>query len=179
MPGPSDLPEDLQSLARRNAAQVRHDPDFHSDMRRLVTKIEDYFVSRNILLPQSAAEASHPALVNGKGYLVPAILSGLGGLVAIVVGGAIGGEPIDYGIGILLFAVGGLLFSRQVWAWGIAIAMQVVAIILCGMEAVYSAYDDLGNFDPTGTTVSLALIPVIALITLITLLLPRIRRSFH
>ncbi|MEM7649399.1 MAG: toll/interleukin-1 receptor domain-containing protein, partial [Cyanobacteria bacterium P01_A01_bin.70] len=136
MPGPSDLKGDLQVLARRNAAQVRHDPDFHSDMRRLISKLEEYFVSRGLAAapsPQGVAPlaASTPETKSNNAVLIPAGLSFLGGLMAILLGGA----PIDYGIGILLFAAGGILFAKQTWAWGVAVAMQAVVTVICGLEA--------------------------------------------
>lgn len=180
MPGPSDLKGDLQVLARRNAAQVRHDPDFHSDMRRLISKLEEYFVSRGLAAapsPQGVAPlaASIPETKSNNAVLIPAGLSFLGGLMAILLGGA----PIDYGIGILLFAAGGILFAKQTWAWGVAVAMQAVVTVICGLEAYSSAFDDAGAFDPTETTLALAIIPLIALMTLGVLLLPGIRRGFR
>ncbi|HEY9737739.1 MAG TPA: toll/interleukin-1 receptor domain-containing protein [Trichocoleus sp.] len=42
MPKASDLPEELQPLARRNGAQVRPDPDFHQDMNKVIEGIEYY-----------------------------------------------------------------------------------------------------------------------------------------
>jgi hypothetical protein len=36
MPKPDELPESLRELAYRNGADLRHDPDFHADVRRLV-----------------------------------------------------------------------------------------------------------------------------------------------
>ncbi|MBZ0300785.1 MAG: toll/interleukin-1 receptor domain-containing protein [Anaerolineae bacterium] len=36
MPATEELPETLQPLTRRNAIQVRPDPDFHNDMTRLI-----------------------------------------------------------------------------------------------------------------------------------------------
>jgi phosphatidylserine/phosphatidylglycerophosphate/cardiolipin synthase-like enzyme len=39
MPGPDELPEPLRPLHYRNAAQVRHDPDFEIDMERLIRQI--------------------------------------------------------------------------------------------------------------------------------------------
>jgi len=41
MPSDGDLPEGLKSLAYRNAAQARPDPDFHGDMDRLIVRLED------------------------------------------------------------------------------------------------------------------------------------------
>jgi tetratricopeptide (TPR) repeat protein len=40
MPASEDLPSSLQPLTYRNAARVRHDPDFRSDMARLQKRIE-------------------------------------------------------------------------------------------------------------------------------------------
>ncbi|MEB3210797.1 MAG: CHASE2 domain-containing protein [Leptolyngbyaceae bacterium] len=49
MPASEDLPEDLKPLTRRNAVQVRQDPDFHRDMQRLITNLENYFASRKLV----------------------------------------------------------------------------------------------------------------------------------
>ncbi len=40
MPGPDELPEDLRPLAGKNAATVRPDPDFHSDIKRLARSLQ-------------------------------------------------------------------------------------------------------------------------------------------
>jgi hypothetical protein len=40
MPTESDLPEDLQALAHCNGTQARPDPDFHTDLTRLIQKLE-------------------------------------------------------------------------------------------------------------------------------------------
>ena len=40
MPNGDDLPESLKPLAHRNAAQARPDPDFHTDLDRLIQRIE-------------------------------------------------------------------------------------------------------------------------------------------
>jgi hypothetical protein len=39
MPRADDLPEDLKPLARRNGIEIRHDPDFHNDMTRLLSRL--------------------------------------------------------------------------------------------------------------------------------------------
>ena len=39
MPRVEDLPDDLKPLARRNGIEVRHDPDFHNDMTRLLSRL--------------------------------------------------------------------------------------------------------------------------------------------
>ena len=43
MPAASDLPDTLRPLYYRNAAVVRHDPDFNRDIARLITTIRDHF----------------------------------------------------------------------------------------------------------------------------------------
>jgi len=41
MPGPSDLPDSIRSLAYRNAAVVRPDPDFQGDIDRLASELNE------------------------------------------------------------------------------------------------------------------------------------------
>ncbi|NET33245.1 MAG: TIR domain-containing protein [Cyanothece sp. SIO1E1] len=41
MPGESKLPESLRALAFRNAAQARSDLDFHTDMDRLIRRLQE------------------------------------------------------------------------------------------------------------------------------------------
>ena len=38
-----ELPEALKPLAFRNGTQVRADPDFHSDLNRLISGLKDHF----------------------------------------------------------------------------------------------------------------------------------------
>jgi hypothetical protein len=40
MPGEAALPPSLKALAYRNGVEVRHDPDFHNDMDRLINSLE-------------------------------------------------------------------------------------------------------------------------------------------
>ena len=54
IPAVAALPESLQELAERNGTQVRHDPDFHRDMDRLIAGIEALFHLQN---PPSAPAA--------------------------------------------------------------------------------------------------------------------------
>ena len=42
MPSAEDLPDSLKSLVFRNGISIRPDPDFHSDMNRLIRAIDDY-----------------------------------------------------------------------------------------------------------------------------------------
>jgi hypothetical protein len=39
MPRADELPEELQPLARRQGIEIRHDPDFHNDMSRLMSRL--------------------------------------------------------------------------------------------------------------------------------------------
>jgi hypothetical protein len=39
MPRADQLPDDVKPLARRNGTEIRHDPDFHSDMTRLLSRL--------------------------------------------------------------------------------------------------------------------------------------------
>jgi len=55
-PSPADLPETLQELAFRNAAGVRRDPDFTTDMGRLIAQV------KLALQPELAAETSRNPL---------------------------------------------------------------------------------------------------------------------
>lgn len=47
MPSASELPEDIKSLARRNAAKVRNDPDFDIDIERLCAAIRKQLSNSN------------------------------------------------------------------------------------------------------------------------------------
>lgn len=189
MPGPADLPEDLQTLARRNAARARHDPDFHSDMRRLIEKLREYFVSRGIDNSESskvvAAGAFNPISESAKAtspkttgnLTLPGMLSGVAGLFSLV-------DWLQFyelpsflaALGLLIAAV--LLWVRQRWGWGVAIAAQVFAIVLCG-QAIAGIFAD-SEYGAPGLYEFLmpVSISLLALITLILLLLPFMRRGF-
>ena len=39
MPSDNQLPDDIKKLARRHGISVRHDPDFHADMKRLLSRL--------------------------------------------------------------------------------------------------------------------------------------------
>ncbi len=43
IPGENELPPNLRELAYRNGIEIRHDPDFHKDMDRLIRGIQDLF----------------------------------------------------------------------------------------------------------------------------------------
>jgi hypothetical protein len=42
MPSKQDLPSSIKDLADRNAAEVRHDSDFHNDMNRLIAGLRKH-----------------------------------------------------------------------------------------------------------------------------------------
>jgi hypothetical protein len=48
LPQEGELPASLQELAYHNAISVRSDPDFHSDMGRLIKGIERHLSSRRV-----------------------------------------------------------------------------------------------------------------------------------
>ncbi|NER81447.1 MAG: toll/interleukin-1 receptor domain-containing protein [Leptolyngbya sp. SIO1D8] len=60
MPAPETLPEELRSLTRRNAVQVRQDPDFHRDLQRVITNLKEYFASRGITVGDPKQIAVQP-----------------------------------------------------------------------------------------------------------------------
>jgi TIR domain-containing protein len=43
MPAGDELPPSIKALAFRNAIPIRSDPDFHKDMKRLISGLETYF----------------------------------------------------------------------------------------------------------------------------------------
>ncbi|MGI8981828.1 MAG: toll/interleukin-1 receptor domain-containing protein [Pirellulaceae bacterium] len=56
MPGEDDLPDTLKKLAFRNGVQVRPDPDFNNDIKRLIEALDRIFKDKQI------AEAKPPTL---------------------------------------------------------------------------------------------------------------------
>ncbi|MEM6839719.1 MAG: formylglycine-generating enzyme family protein [Cyanobacteria bacterium P01_C01_bin.120] len=75
-----ELPESLQNLAYRNGTQARPDPDFHTDMTRLINGIENHFKNlKQTAAPPPLSPVSTPAnptftfevvTVDAKGKLV-------------------------------------------------------------------------------------------------------------
>lgn len=187
MPGPSDLPNDLQSLARRNAAQARYDPDFHSDMRRIVAKLEGYFADRGIATTSDRSEVSSPKQdtapqsqsgAKTDGILTPVVLGGLSGALALG-DGFNGGGTVNWIVGILLLISAATLMTRKVWAWGGAIAAQVLALVVFSVELadILAACYEYGDGLLYGLGVLLPIV-VLALVIVIILLLPTTRRRF-
>ena len=43
VPSEEELPAELRELAYRNGISVRPDPDFHKDVDRLISGLEDHF----------------------------------------------------------------------------------------------------------------------------------------
>lgn len=185
MPAPSDLPDNLQPLTRRNAAQARYDPDFHSDMRRIVAKLKDYFADRGITTTSSHNVSVSPAQLadarptsNMGAIRLPMILSGVSAVFALY-DGISGGGTANWMVAILLFGAVIILVTRKLWAWGIAIAIQVSALVVFSVElsdvfSSYYLYGEVSLYD------LIVIIPVIALslITTAILLLPKTRRNF-
>lgn len=59
MPSAAALPEGLKSLAHRNAAHARRDPDFHGDLNRLIQRLEDIV---GVPEPQLGAQADSDSI---------------------------------------------------------------------------------------------------------------------
>jgi len=159
-----DLPSAIRPLARRNAAQARHDPDFHSDMDRVIAKLQDYFDQLGIPAP------ANPAMVRPE-IPIPAVLSGVCCFLALVDGVA-AGSPLSLVVGILLGVAAGLLLSRTMVGWAVGVAAQVITLVLCGKEI----YESL-LYDEFAINALFVLVPLISLVTLVWLLLPATRRE--
>ncbi|MEO1069554.1 MAG: TIR domain-containing protein, partial [Cyanobacteria bacterium J06638_6] len=71
MPAPSELPMTLVNLAYLNATQARPDPDFHSDVNRLIVQLERYFDQLNAASAPVSAPAVAPKAYSGKPPPVP------------------------------------------------------------------------------------------------------------
>ncbi|HEX8732521.1 MAG TPA: SUMF1/EgtB/PvdO family nonheme iron enzyme, partial [Ktedonobacterales bacterium] len=64
MPEADDLPESIRLLTERNAAQVRPDPDFHTDMERLIRRLEDLLgMPHTSYTGGASAQAPDPVIV--------------------------------------------------------------------------------------------------------------------
>ena len=63
VPRAQDLPISLQSLVFRNAISVRHDPDFHSDMKRLSDAIDESISSKGSKVKKLGLLAKNKAMV--------------------------------------------------------------------------------------------------------------------
>ncbi|MEM9087280.1 MAG: toll/interleukin-1 receptor domain-containing protein [Cyanobacteria bacterium P01_F01_bin.53] len=62
MPGLQDLPESLQPLCYRNAARVRHDPDFRKDIERVIRVIEQHSTERQKVKQQEVQQSTQQLL---------------------------------------------------------------------------------------------------------------------
>lgn len=51
MPKEEELPTSIKDLAYRNGISVRHDPDFHNDMERLIRALDDMFTQGRFMPP--------------------------------------------------------------------------------------------------------------------------------
>lgn len=65
MPTPDELPDDMRSLAYRNAVVVRHDPDFRRDVDRLIDQLKK-LVTGQI----SGVRAAHSEVTSRSGFAV-------------------------------------------------------------------------------------------------------------
>ncbi|MGD1860995.1 MAG: SUMF1/EgtB/PvdO family nonheme iron enzyme [Leptolyngbyaceae cyanobacterium] len=62
LPRVDELPEPLRDLAYRNGTQARPDPDFHTDMTRLINGVENYFKNlKQTAAPSPPSSPSTPA----------------------------------------------------------------------------------------------------------------------
>ena len=91
MPPSSQLPENLKPLARRNAAQVRHDPDYHDDMNRVIALIQAHFQmigeSTTLTEPPAVTSSVAPSAqkqIAPNSIVVLAILSGVNGSLSLL-----------------------------------------------------------------------------------------------
>jgi hypothetical protein len=57
MPGADRLPESIRPLAEMNALQVRRDPDYHTDMMRLIQTMERQIIGSAQASPEAAKYA--------------------------------------------------------------------------------------------------------------------------
>lgn len=61
MPNENDLPESLKPLVHRNVAQARPDPDFHTDLDRLIRRLQEIVgVSESATLAQTNGSSMQP-----------------------------------------------------------------------------------------------------------------------
>ncbi|MEO1401527.1 MAG: toll/interleukin-1 receptor domain-containing protein [Cyanobacteria bacterium J06635_1] len=181
MPSTRQLPDDLVSLARRNAAQVRHDPDYHDDMNRVIGIIRDHFSLLRQSVDSSEPSAATSPIANSQAQTasrkqpVPtsvitlAVLSFMNGGLSLL-------DAIDYDvlgtvIGVLvgLVSVGAAfcLFSLKPWGWTVALFAQAFAIVA-----------SLGLMFLYGSPGLNLLVPIIAIVIMGSLFRPRIRRFF-
>ena len=75
VPSRSQLPESLQPLARRNGAEVGHDPRFHADMTRLIKGIEESLLNAPKIDPRAKAPSPQPSGRSGNVRRPTSILS--------------------------------------------------------------------------------------------------------
>ena len=100
MPNERDLPEPLRPLAFRQAVSVRPDPEFHSDMNRLIAKLSELVDTTG--RPLRPAKGDGAVLAHGRDELAkndiviiidPADLRDLNGTTSIVFDSL--GRPLD------------------------------------------------------------------------------------
>ncbi|PSN17779.1 hypothetical protein C7271_15945 [filamentous cyanobacterium CCP5] len=191
MPRTKDLPDELKPLARRNAAPVRHDPDYHDDMNRLVEIIRDRFQPTSTPAPgpqagraiQSQTQSAPDSLVT------PAVLTVINGSLSLV--NAIVNyllaiwddwEGITVGAILLVLSLGAAygLLRRQAWSWLATLGVQVLAILVSLALMLY--YNNLSyeiSLEEEGFLIGPGLnvmVPIMGLVVLIWLFRPKVRR---
>ncbi|TVP68988.1 MAG: TIR domain-containing protein [Leptolyngbya sp. LCM1.Bin17] len=62
IPGDTDLPDSLRGLVYRQTALVRHDPDFHRDLDRLIQRLEEVF--SRLTPPSGPPSSPYGALID-------------------------------------------------------------------------------------------------------------------
>ena len=74
MPSPDQLPDSLKSLTRKNAIQVRNDPDFHRDMDKLIKSlagIVEEGLAPTKAVSATAAPTHTPYRIRGREFHEP------------------------------------------------------------------------------------------------------------
>jgi eukaryotic-like serine/threonine-protein kinase len=89
MPGASELPESLASMAFRQSIEVRPDPDFHNDAARLVTALRAIMDPAVAAAERSATVITPPAAATGTqrvrfGWILAAVM-GIAAAAAMLV----------------------------------------------------------------------------------------------
>lgn len=88
IPSEKDLPPSLRALSSLNAAKVRRDPDFHVDMQRLISAIDDHAPVFNKVSPRLLAWSAALAIAAvtvalvGLNFMKPSASAAPGGPVA-------------------------------------------------------------------------------------------------
>ncbi|MBI5928623.1 MAG: toll/interleukin-1 receptor domain-containing protein [Chloroflexi bacterium] len=94
MPTDADLPDSLDPLVFRNAAMVREDPDFNSDMARLIDQLKrDFPEPTPAMTPKTQRRSGVPN--TAAGWLLPGVLVVIGVVVLALILLLSGGDKKD------------------------------------------------------------------------------------